>query len=108
MAEVGTFFRAMVSETKILGVHDGSIDMINSALYYDVDTAPGKFSKELGRVNEPQLQVLETCPNVIWSLKNWTGKDGVQGACKDPVDVIRGMFLSQIGFQEAGMYMWTR
>lgn len=108
MVEIGMDFRAMVSESKILGVPDGSIDMINSALYYDQQTELGEFSEELGRINEPQLLVLETCPNVIYAFKNWTGKDGQVGACKDPIDVIRGMFLSQVGYMGKDMYVWKR
>jgi hypothetical protein len=65
----------------------------------------GEFSKSLGRKNEPQLYVLEICPNVIYSLKNWTGKDGTHGACKDPVDVLRGMFLSQVGYTGENVYV---
>jgi len=80
--------------------------MINSALFYDIDTPVGKWSKKLGRLNEPQLLVVETCPNMIDALENWTGEDGQKGARKDPIDVIRGMFLSQINFIGADQYVF--
>lgn len=108
MAMLEMDFRATVSEAKILGTPDGSIDMINSALYYDQDTPVGQFSKSLGRENTPQLQVLETCPNTIYALKNWTGKDGQKGACKDPIDNLRAMFLSMVEKHDANMYSWSR
>jgi hypothetical protein len=91
MGEVGMDFLGMTAESRILGVKDGSIDMINSALYYDVETPIGQFSATLGKLNEPQLQILETCPNTIDALGRWTGKDGQKGACKDPIDDVRGL-----------------
>jgi hypothetical protein len=96
----------MVAEGRILNVQDGSIDMINSALFYDVKEELGKFSAELGRLNEPQLKVVETCPNVIYSLSHWSGKDGQRGACKDPIDCIRGLFLSGIDFSGGRQLVW--
>ena len=108
LSELGMDFRASVSERNILTAQDGSIDMINSALYYDEKCKLGEFSKELARVNVPQLQVVETCPNTIYALKNWTGKDGVHGACKDPIDGLRMLFLSRIGYAGEEMYRWVR
>ena len=103
LAEVGIEFMCMVPESKILGAKDGSIDMINSALFYDVDTELGKFSPSLGRLNQPKLQIVDTCPNTIWALEHWTGEDGQRGACKDPIDVVRGAFLSQVNYIEEKM-----
>ena len=107
IAEVGMDFLNMVpGKGRIIGTeaNDGSVDMINSALYYDVETELGKWSAELGRLNEPQLQVVETCPNVIYALEHWTGKDGQKGACKDPIDTIRGLFLTQVNFVGSEQY----
>jgi hypothetical protein len=101
MEDLGMTFEPMTSEKQILGTNDGSIDMINSALYYDKSVDIGAYSPELGRINEPNMQVVETCPNMIFSLEMWTGKDGGKGACKDPIDVIRGFFLSELrGYSE--------
>jgi hypothetical protein len=107
LTEVGIDFMTMVpGKGRIIGGenNDGSIDMINSALFYDIDTEIGKWSKTLARLNEPQLQIVETCPNTIDALENWTGEDGQKGARKDPIDVVRGMFLSGINFVGADMY----
>jgi len=102
-AEVGMDFLCMVAEAKILGTKDGSIDMINSALRYDPEIELGKWDAKRGRLNMPQLQVVETCPNTIWALEHWTGEDGQRGACKDPIDVIRGAFLSRINYVDEKM-----
>jgi hypothetical protein len=107
LSEVGIDFLTMVpGKGRIIGGenNDGSIEMINSALFYDIDTEIGKWSAKLGRINEPQLQIVETCPNVIDALSNWTGEDGQKGARKDPIDVIRGMFLSRVNFVGEDMY----
>lgn len=98
MDDVGLIFCPMVGEKKILGVNDGSIDMINSALYYDKSCNIGEYSAEMARVNEPMLQIVETCPNTIFSFENWTGQDGLHGACKDPIDCARGYYLTELGY----------
>lgn len=98
MAELGLDFVAMTSEKNILNAQDGSIDMINTALYYDLNEKLGAFSAELGRLNEPNLLVVECCPNIIDALQNWTGKDGQHGARKDPVDILRGAVLSELDY----------
>ena len=110
LGEAGMDFLAMVAgKGRIIATdnNDGSVDMINSALYYDLNTPLGKWSTELGRLNEPQLQVLETCPNVIYALEHWTGQDGQKGACKDPVDCVRGMFLTSVNFVGQSQYRWS-
>lgn len=106
-AEIGMDFLCMVAEAKILGTRDGSIDMINSALYYDPDIELGKWDAKRGRLNMPQLQVVETCPNTIWALEHWCGTDGQRGACKDPVDIIRGAFLSRCNYVDETMNAWV-
>jgi len=103
LEEIGLTFHAMTAEKTILNTNDGSLDMINSALYYDEETPVGAFLGTLARINEPQLLVTENCPNVIFALKNWTGRDGGHGACKDPVDCLRGLFLSELDFVSGEM-----
>ena len=109
LMDVGIEFQTMVpGKGRIIGGenNDGSVEMINSSLFYDIDTPVGKWSKKLGRLNEPQLLIVETCPNMIDALENWTGEDGQKGARKDPIDVLRGMFLSQINFIGADQYVF--
>lgn len=103
LSELDMEFRAMTSEKSILGNNDGSLDLINSSLYYDTGTPIGEFSNDMARINEPELLVLETCPNLIYSLESWTGKDGGQGASKDPIDCLRGAFLSELDYVSDAM-----
>lgn len=108
MSELDMHFIAATAERKILDTNDGSIDLINTLLYYDQDTPIGQFSASLARINEPMLHVSELCPNTIYSLKNWTGKDGQKGASKDPVDCLRMMVLSNVGYVGKDAYAWKR
>ncbi len=107
LAEVGIDFFTMVpGKGRIIGGenNDGSIDLINSALSYDLETEVGKWSAKYARLNVPQLQVVDTCPNVIDALEYWTGEDGQKGARKDPIDCVRGMFLTNVNFVGEDMY----
>lgn len=109
MAEAGMEFLAMVpGKGRIIGAegNDGSIDLINSALYYDPEVERGKWSSDLGRLNEPQLLIVDTCPNIIYALSHWTGLDGQKGACKDGVDVLRGLFLTSVNHVGDDAYSW--
>jgi hypothetical protein len=60
--------------------------MINDRLFYDAKRA-------IDHTNQPRMYVVETCPNVRYALKEWTGKDGQHGACKDPIDCVRMLVL---------------
>ena len=84
------------------------IDLINDKLYWDEGTKLGEFSKSLARVNVPQLMVSERCPNVIFALKEWTGKDGNEGACKDFVDLLRYALLAELSYIGEDSYVWRK
>ncbi|MDQ3204349.1 MAG: hypothetical protein M3Q94_19625, partial [Pseudomonadota bacterium] len=96
MEEFGQIYCAMAGEKKILHTMDGSIDFINSALYYDKTKKIGEYSEKMSGINHPQMLFTEDVPNMIWAVENWTGEDGTHGACKDPIDVIRGFVLSRL------------
>jgi hypothetical protein len=111
LADIGMDFRSMTIRLgSIFGAgpqgSDGSIDMIDTALAWDPETPLGEFSGKLARMNEPQLQFVENCKNTIYSMSHWTGIDGQRGAAKDPVDNLRGMFLSRIGYIGKDAYVW--
>jgi len=90
--DLGMTFMASKSEKTIFsGSESGSIRLISDALYYD-------DSKPIDHLNQPHLYVLSTCPNTIYALQNWTGRDGQHGACKDPIDVLRMAELSDINY----------
>jgi len=56
------------------------IHLINDWLGYRQD-------EPLSALNEPRLRYHIRCTNSLWALKNFTGADGNEGACKDPIDV---------------------
>jgi hypothetical protein len=90
LSALGIDFLAAPSEKAIdsgRGGGDGSLRMINDRLFFDV-------KRPIDHTNSPRLFVVETCPNVIYSLKEFTGKDGQHGACKDPIDCLRQFVLS--------------
>jgi hypothetical protein len=53
-------------------------------------------------MNMPQWFVSSACPNTIWAMHCWTGEDMEKGACKDPVDCLKGLAKSEIRHMAAG------
>ena len=49
--------------------------LVNDLLDYDEEVPIGEFSPRLARINEPRLFVSEACPNTIYAMREWTGKD---------------------------------
>ena len=47
--------------------------------------------KELTPLNCPKFFVCRDCENLIWSLRTWTGVDGLKGASKDPIDCLKSL-----------------
>lgn len=107
MEQVGMTFRASPSEQNILTKSDGSIEKINNLLDYDDEVEMGELSPRLGRMNEPRLFIAETCPNTIFAIKEWTGRDGGHGACKDPADCLRYAGLCDLAFMTDEMFTWS-
>lgn len=108
LQDIGLEFLASPSEQNMLTIDDGSIAMINQRLEYDPDVDLGKYSARLARLNQPKLFVSTECPNVRFALKEWTGKDGQHGACKDPADTLRYAALCDLGYIGEGMFSWSR
>lgn len=65
-----------------------------------VNNALGGYrtSQPIGPGNEPELYVSRDCGNVIWTLENYTGKDGPKGASKDVADVLRYAELAELEY----------
>jgi len=61
---------------------DERVLVINDLLCYDREQP-----LEQGK-NFPRLMVHETCQNLIYSMREWTGADGQKGASKDPIDAL--------------------
>jgi len=61
---------------------------VQDLLAYDatrvtLDEATGTYTFE-GKA--PLLYVCDRCTNTIFTMENWTNRDGGEGACKDPAD----------------------
>jgi hypothetical protein len=80
--------------------------LINDKLDYDSEVELGKFSPTLARLNEPKLFVSRNCPNTIYALREWTGRDKQHGACKDFIDLLRYAMLADLGYIGADAYVW--
>ncbi len=67
------------------GIEEGK-QLINDWLH------EGWNSKEpVTPMNCPKFYVCSECENTIWALRTYTGADGEKGACKDPIDVLKGL-----------------
>ena len=51
------------------------------------------WKRAIDRTNQPHLYCVETCPNTIYALEEWSGKTG-NTARKDPIDCLRMFTLS--------------
>jgi hypothetical protein len=80
--------------------------LINDKLDYDGEVKLGQFSPTLARLNEPKLFISRNCPNTIYALREWTGKDKQHGACKDPIDVLRYATLAGLDYIGEDAYSW--
>jgi hypothetical protein len=97
LEEIGLEFLAAPTQQRVESEKStNSIRLINDALFYDQD-------RPIDRTNQPKLYVLETCPNTIFSLKEWTNQDMQKGANKDPIDCIREFILSGVGYCDEKM-----
>jgi Intein splicing domain len=99
LSDMGMDFLAAPTEKYIDGGRgggDGSLRMINGKLFYDP-------ARPIDVTNTPKLFVVETCPNTIFSLKEWTSRDGGHGACKDPIDCLRMFVLSGVEYVDESL-----
>lgn len=69
-----------------------------------VNNALGGYdpNQPIGPGNSPELFISRDCGNVIWTLENYTGKDGPKGASKDVADVLRYAELAELEYLEDG------
>ena len=102
MREVGLEFLA-ASGVAI----DEGVGLIQDLLDYDREVDLGVYSPTLSRLNEPKLFVSANCPNLIYALKEWTGKDKTHGACKDCIDALRYAVLARFDYINEEAYAWV-
>jgi len=100
--------QGMIFEPAVAHEIKASTTLVNELLDYDRETVVGEFSSRLARVNQPRLKISVQCPNTIYALKTWTGKDGNKGATKDPIDLLRYAAASDIDFIGEDAYSWRR
>lgn len=81
---------------------DERVLIINDLLCYDRDA---DISVEK---NHPRLMVHESCQNLIYSLREWTGHDGQKGACKDPIDALGYLVVMQPSHTGASNNSWQK
>lgn len=82
--DVGITFHGTSSDSR--ESIDEGVSLVNDALSYDE-------TKPISNLNAPTLYIAESCANIIFAMQTWTGKDGLKGATKDPIDVVRYYFL---------------
>jgi hypothetical protein len=102
MSELGVEFLAASGKE----IEEGTT-LVNDLLDYDEETQLGEFSSRLARINEPRLFISEACPNTIYAVREWTGKDKQHGSCKDPIDVLRYAALANLDYIGQEAYVWT-
>jgi len=90
--DIGLFFLPTPGKDREEG-----ISLINDLLFYDREA-------EVDFFNKPKLLVGAWCRNTIFALQNYTGQDGLKGACKDCVDNLRYFATSDAGYIEPGSF----
>lgn len=68
------------------------VAMINDGFSYDM-------SQDISETNKPKLYISESCQNLIYAVKEWTGQDGEKGATKDPIDCLRYLMVMDPEYQ---------
>lgn len=72
---------------------DEGLALINDALAYADGYDPQKLDAVQRMDQGPKLFIAESCENLWFALKNYTGLGGQKEATKDPVDCLRYLFL---------------
>ena len=68
------------------------VAMINDGFSYDM-------SQDISETNRPKLYLSESCQNLIYAVREWTGQDGDKGATKDPIDCLRYLMVMDPQYQ---------
>ena len=73
------------------------VGLINDWLAYD-QTQP------ISAVNQPKLYISDNCQNLIYCLREWTGRDGQKGCSKDPIDCLRYLAVMNPQYEDEKTY----
>lgn len=90
--EIGLNFRETGADVKKT-IYEG-VQLINAALYYNAE------QPIVSEINCPKLFFSEDCVNTIFAMQTWTGLDGGKGATKDPIDLLRYVYLKDLDYVE--------
>jgi hypothetical protein len=71
-----------------------SLQFLNDLLSFDPE-------RPVDADNYPRLLFSSACGNTIAAVQMWTGSDGEDGACKDPIDCLRGAAKARVDFVNA-------
>ncbi len=72
---------------------ENGVQLINNLLAYDE-------KKPVDSLNAPKLYVSDRCQNIIYALKEYTGRGGKSEATKDPIDTLRYIAVSNPEYYE--------
>lgn len=73
-------------------------DDISEGVQKIIDALDYNEKQPVDFFNKPKLLISSDCPNLIFALQTWTGKDGNKGATKDPIDLLRYYLLDDLGY----------
>ena len=76
------------------------LTIVNDWLNYDQN-------EPITAVNEPMLYISRDCGNLIYSLQEWTGRDGEKGASKDCIDTLRYLAVMEPMFVDDKTFAGT-
>jgi hypothetical protein len=49
-------------------------------------------------INRPRFKISDRCQNIILALQEYTADGGLEEAWKDPIDVMRYLAISGVGY----------
>lgn len=81
------------SDTNKTEIEDG-IQVINDLLHWNP-------ALEKSFTNAPKLYISDRCENLLYAFSEFTGKLGPTEATKDPIDCVRYLIKSNVGFIDA-------
>ena len=79
-----------------IAIEEG-VAIINDWLAYNIN-------EPITSANQPKLYVSEHCQNLIYCLREWTGRDGQKGASKDPIDCLRYLAVMNPEYEDKNTY----
>jgi hypothetical protein len=83
-----------------LSIEEG-VSMINDALAYELG------ANGVGYARAPRLKIAASCTNVIFALTTWQQADGLKGATKDWIDILRYFYQAELALGQGNRALRT-